>query len=141
MAVAVAVQDHICRPGLCPRCQVSYQRDEVELLLTAYFNEGVLDREESVEPGMPKAASNPARQGTVMASMIDIERGLARSGLTNTARAAIYLHYGRGWTKKDSAEFLGKAPSTISEAIDRGVSVITAWLNGKTYEEQREEEQ
>lgn len=137
MAVAVAVADHECRAfPLCRRCQTDYQPAEVELLLTAYFHGGTLDREEQIEPGAPKTKANPARMGNNVAHMIDVERAWRRARLSRNQRVALYLRHERGDTLSEIADWLGLADSTVSEMLQKATAIMAAAMNGRTYKEQ-----
>lgn len=116
--------------------QFTYQRKQVEMLLVAIWNGGVIDDELHPEHGMPKSKANPAHMGNGPVYMLDLARALEETELSAKTRVAIRLHYGEGLSQTDVGEVLGIAQKNARERIDLGVSRIVATLNGKEMEEE-----
>lgn len=112
--------------------QIDYTRAEVEVLLTAYWNGGVVDSEIVPVPGMPRSEVNPARLGNSMAHMIDIDRALTRSDLDIATYVGVWLRYGHGLTLDACALGAGVSRPTITEKIDAAVSLLAELINGRS---------
>lgn len=111
--------------------QFTYQRRQVEMLLTAYWNGGAVDDETHPDQGMPKSKANPAHMCNGPVYMLDLERGMEAVDLSPETRVAVRLHYGEGMTLDTIGQLLGGvAKQSAQERIDLAVSKITLAMNG-----------
>lgn len=111
---------------------MTYEKAEVELLLAYYFNGEVpWAADTEPEPGMPKAASNPAHQGTHMAAMVDLKRAysaLIRDGHIRDRRA-LELYYGKGNTFGEAAYMTDGNKDAVEMGIYVDVSTLVRAMN------------
>lgn len=124
-----------------PRCnpRATYDRREVELMLVALWNDDVIQREEVVLEGMPRASVNPATLGNGLASMIDMRRAMRALWLSSEVTWALQARYGHGWTIKEIAHRQGLEVDAVESRVARAVTKLQNWLNGKDYEEEEDE--
>lgn len=116
----------------CSSCQSSYQAKDVEILITAMFNHGVIDREDTVDPTMPRAKGNPARMNNGTVALMDIERAWRKAKLGRDARESVYLHYGHGDSHTLISEVFEIDRTAVSRMLDRSLQILTDAINGKT---------
>lgn len=129
MALRAPLEPNTGRPYVS-----TYERRGVEALLVGLWNDGVLDVEEYVEEGMPRAKANPSHLGGTMAGLIDVKRAVEACTNEQTHRI-LRLHYGEGLTQRQIAPLASISQATVSRRLESTVSAIVAWLNGEEYEE------
>lgn len=114
-----------------------YDRRTVELMLPTLWDGARVwgvQREEVIDPQMPKAKANPAHGNTLGAMMADVQRAWALCDLPYRERRVLVLRYGLDWELEDIGFNQGVPKSTAMRRAERGVGRLTAWLNGKDYE-------
>lgn len=128
MALRAPLQPNTGRPYVA-----SYERRGVEALLVGLWNDGVLDVEEHVEEGMPRAKANPSHLGGTLAGLIDVRRAVEACTNEQTLPILRY-HYGGGLTQRQIAPLAGISQATVSRRLESTVSAIVAYLNGEDYD-------
>lgn len=118
-----------------------YDRNEVEALLVAMWNYGVLADDLAPDEGMPRAKANPSHLGNLVVAMIDISRAWDTIILTFSARQALCLRYGQGYTLPEVAHVQGVAHQVAQRRIDRSVSAMQAQINGREFDDNYGEEE
>lgn len=137
--------------------QHEYTRDQVEVLLSAFWNDGTVDSrwhdtqlaedslsmeeyldhlgsvnkagKNKVQAQSRKSYVDPSETGNWPAHKIDLERGLAR--FSGPLVAILELHYGDGWTQTRIGKETGITQQKVSEAIDWTVSRLVQLMNGE----------
>lgn len=123
-----------------PRCdpRSTYDRRTVEAMLVGLWNGDVIPQDTYPEQGMPKTAADPSHSGNPMVSMIDMRRAWDRTEIDRPIRAALFLHYGHGWTTRQIAAELGISQTTVSDGMTRAVGLLEHSLNGTTPNDEEE---
>jgi len=81
------------------------------------------------EPGMPSSSSDPRKAQDPHVMMIDMRRAWDEcEWLTRTQRRAIFAYAVCG-TQEGAAELLGISRQSVSEAFERGLTLLVAFLN------------
>ena len=122
-----------------PGMTKGYDRPMVELLLPTIWDRGYawgMVDEMKPDPDMPKGTTIPKSGGTLWAHLVDIRKAWDQAAITRDDRAALVLVGGMGMTHKLAALYAGTSRSTITRRFERGVGILTAWLNGGEYSEE-----
>lgn len=131
-----------------------YERAQVEVLLSAFFNGRLIDRNwddrgiptdaqlvelegrgkprgdgKRCDPSSRKSSSNPAHSGNDLAYMVDLQRALARSD--HRDRLMLTWLHRDAMTHEQIASRLGHPRRTVSEWIDAATSRLTRLMNGE----------
>lgn len=132
--------------------QFKYEQPQVEVLVSAYFNGRLVDRNwddkgmptdaelteleskkqrragDKVDPNARKSKSNPAHQGNDVIYMIDLQRGLAR--LDPHYREVLVLHHREGLTQIEIGEIVSVTRQTVSLRLTAAIGQLTNLMNG-----------
>lgn len=87
------------------------------------------------DPEMPRTKPDPKLSGTLWAHIADIKRAWDGADVPQVERQALFLRYGLDWKADDIGKSQGVHRTTASRRIEAGVGRLTAWLNGKTYDD------
>lgn len=112
-----------------------YDVDLVARLLGVAFSEDRFGQVDltgvRVDPGMPRAASDPSKSGTQWALCVDVQRAFEVCTLAEAR--AVWCKHVLGLSNVRAARAAGVAEGVLVRAAQRGVDRMTKWLNGEDY--------
>lgn len=119
---------------------VTYDRQAVERLLPAVWDDKYLvdgfRSDEAPDPDMPKGSVDKSKSGGHVVAIADIRQAWKYAPVTLKQRQALLLRYGMDEPVEDVALLLGIHKRKVQERLERGVGVLTYWLNGNEIEEE-----
>lgn len=122
-----------------------YSRDDIARLLPCLWDEekaiNGIPNPLAPDHDMPKgSAPNPAHAGGHLVAVADLRVAWAKAVVPLGERQCLYLKYGLDSLLEEIALDLGIGGSTASERVDRGVTRLGEFLNGKPYPDPKAEE-
>lgn len=114
----------------------AYDRRAVEALIHAVWDEQAafgIRKEETPEPGSPKAPSDPAHSNTLYAMLADIRRAWDHASIPLAQRQSLLLHFGLGYEPVEAGYILGVTKQATQYRIDQGVGRLAAFMNAERY--------
>lgn len=106
-----------------------YDRQDIERLLGYMFHGGSWADELAADSDMPKAWSNPALGGTILAEMVDIKRTWRACLPFLSNPAALYMRFAEGLTEKEIARAQGARSAVVAEDLIGDVAILRYGAN------------
>lgn len=117
---------------------MSYSRDEIARLLPCLWDEELaingIPNPYAPPHDMPKGSPpNPKHGNTHIAKVADLRVAWAKAELPHGERQAVFLKFGLDSLLEEIATDLSIEQSTAKRRVDRGVTRLGEFLNGRPY--------
>jgi len=113
---------------------VSYQRDTIESLIPAIWDEAfAMDAKDPLGPaeGAPKSKSDPSHGNGKLAMICDVQQAWAYADLELEERQAVLVRFGMDEDYDSAARILGETHKmTVHRRCTRGIVKLGLYLNG-----------